>query len=178
MQYLTYVGGCAAADDRTVELQVLEVILSSFMQMHIVNESCIRDLSHFLQESDKNNLLIVDDESIEKRDDDSQLEALCKMMCKELRSCIGLQLAEKNKLREELPKALKLAPSATKLVLNYMGDFFAKRRKIFDKDARMISTREASASTLECFLLIDFDEIDEGVKEEATSSGDMEKKVG
>ncbi|KAH0705700.1 hypothetical protein KY285_012202 [Solanum tuberosum] len=102
---------------------------------------------------------------------DSQLETLCKTMCgKGLRSYIVSKLAEKNTLREELTKALKLAPNAAKLVLSCMGDFFAKRGKAFDKDAQMIATREASALVLECFLLMGFDVIDEGVKEEAAQA--------
>lgn len=110
-------------------------------------------------------------EEKDSKSPDSQLETLCKTMCgKELRSYIVSQLPEKNTLREELPKALKLAPNAAKLVLSCMGDFFAKRGKAFDKDAQMISTREASALVLECFLLMGFDVIDEGVKEEAAQA--------
>lgn len=102
---------------------------------------------------------------------DSQLEILCKTMCgKGLRSCIISQLPEKNTLREELLKALKLPPNAAKLVLRCMGDFFAKRGKSFDKDEQMISTREASALVLECFLLMGFDVFDEPVKEEAAQA--------
>ncbi|KAM3200285.1 hypothetical protein T459_30491 [Capsicum annuum] len=102
---------------------------------------------------------------------DSQLETLCKTMCgKGLRSYIVSQLPQKNKLREELPKALKLASNAAKLVLSCIGDFFAKRGKAFDKDAQMISMKEASALVLECLLLMGFDEIDEGVKEEAAQA--------
>ncbi|KAK6773533.1 hypothetical protein RDI58_028771 [Solanum bulbocastanum] len=108
--------------------------------------------------------------SFEKKDSkspDSQLETLCKTMCgKGLRSYIVSKLPEKNTLRKELTKALKLAPNAAKLVLSCMGDFFAKRGKAFDKDAQMIATREASALVLECFLLVGIDVINEGVKEE------------
>ncbi|XP_004252292.1 protein FRIGIDA [Solanum lycopersicum] len=110
-------------------------------------------------------------EEKDSKSPDSQLETLCKTMCgKGLRSYILSKLPEKNTLREELTKALKLAPNAAKLVLSCMGDFFAKRGKAFDKDARMIATREASALVLECFLLIGFDVIDEGVKEEAAQA--------
>ncbi|MCD7469121.1 hypothetical protein HAX54_007936 [Datura stramonium] len=113
----------------------------------------------------------ISSEEKDSNSPDSQLEILCKTMCgKELRSYIVSQLPEKNTLREELPKALKLAPNAAKLVLSCMGDFFAKRGKAFDKDARMISTREASALVLECFLSMGFDEIDERVKEEAAQA--------
>ncbi|MCE3214880.1 hypothetical protein HAX54_000201, partial [Datura stramonium] len=45
------------------------IILSSFLKKHIVNESCISDPTHFLRKDDKNNLVIVDEESMKKRDD-------------------------------------------------------------------------------------------------------------
>ncbi|KAM3202808.1 hypothetical protein P3L10_030433 [Capsicum annuum] len=89
-------------------------------------------------------------------------------MCgKGLRSYIVSQLPQKKKLCDELPKALKLASNVSKLVLSY---FFAKRGKAFDKDAQMISIKETPTLVLEFFLLMGFDEIDEGVKEEVAQA--------
>lgn len=41
MQYLTYVGGRAASDDRTVEQQVLEVILTCFVKILCIFVVCL-----------------------------------------------------------------------------------------------------------------------------------------
>ncbi|XP_059285483.1 protein FRIGIDA-like isoform X1 [Lycium ferocissimum] len=103
------------------------------------------------------------------QNDSNTLETLCKTMNgKGLRTYIISQLPHnKPTLLQQLPIALKLAANPSKLVLTTIGDFYAKRGKSLDQDTQIISLREASALVLECFLLMGFDEIDEGVKEEA-----------
>lgn len=67
-------------------------------------------------------------------------------------------LGEANKLREQVPKALKLAHNPAKLVLDCVGRFFLQGKKAYTKDSPMITAREASVLTLECFLLAQCDD--------------------
>lgn len=63
-------------------------------------------------------------------------------------------IGEPDKLREEVPKALKLSPNPAKLVLECSGRFFLQGSKAYTKDSPMIPAREASVLILECFLLM------------------------
>ncbi|XP_073270834.1 protein FRIGIDA-like [Primulina huaijiensis] len=105
----------------------------------------------------------------------SELEKLCKTMCsRDVKKYLIGKLSNIDKLREEVPKALKLAPNPSKLVLECLGRFFLQGSKAYTKNSPMIPAREASVLILECFLLMmgmaDDDGslmIDKGVKEEA-----------
>ncbi|XP_073291996.1 protein FRIGIDA-like [Primulina huaijiensis] len=105
----------------------------------------------------------------------SELEKLCKTMSsRDVKKYLIGNLSNIDKLREEVPKALKLAPNPSKLVLECLGRFFLQGSKAYTKNSPMIPAREASVLILECFLLMmgmdDVDGalmIDEGVKEEA-----------
>lgn len=102
----------------------------------------------------------------------SELEHLCRTMnSRGLRKYMVSQLSEISKLREEVPKALKLAPNPGRLVLDCSGRFFLQGSKAFaDKKSPMVPAREASVLILECFLLMEIDqgiEIENAVKEEA-----------
>ncbi|XP_073144922.1 protein FRIGIDA [Henckelia pumila] len=105
----------------------------------------------------------------------SELEKLCKTMCsRDVKKYLIGNLSNIDKLREEVPKALKLAPNPSKLVLECLGRFFLQGSKAYTKNSPMIPAREASVLILECFLLMmgmdDVDgalTIDKGVKEEA-----------
>ncbi|XP_019169864.1 PREDICTED: protein FRIGIDA isoform X2 [Ipomoea nil] len=102
----------------------------------------------------------------------SELEHLCRTMnSRGLRKYMVSQLSEISKLREEVPKALKLAPNPGRLALDCSGRFFLQGSKAFaDKKSPMIPAREASVLILECFLLMEIDQgigIENAVKEEA-----------
>ncbi|KAL3512027.1 hypothetical protein ACH5RR_024744 [Cinchona calisaya] len=101
----------------------------------------------------------------------SELESLCIMMSSRgLRKYMVTNIGEPNKLREEVPKALKLSPNPAKLVLDCSGRFFLQGRKAYVKDSPMIPAREASVLVLECFLLMGDEgcnKIEKAVKEEA-----------
>ncbi|KZV22619.1 protein FRIGIDA-like [Dorcoceras hygrometricum] len=105
----------------------------------------------------------------------SELEKLCKTMCsRDVKKYLIANLSNIDKLREEVPRALKLAPNPSKLVLECLGRFFLQGSKAYTKNSPMIPAREASVLILECFLLMmgmDDDDgamaIDKGVKEEA-----------
>ncbi|CAA2990944.1 Hypothetical predicted protein [Olea europaea subsp. europaea] len=85
----------------------------------------------------------------------SELENLCKMMSSRgLRKYLATNLSDLPKLREEVPKALKLAMNPAKLVLECVGKFFLQGCRAYTKDSPMIPAREASVFMLECFLLM------------------------
>ncbi|KAL3818452.1 hypothetical protein ACJIZ3_004357 [Penstemon smallii] len=85
----------------------------------------------------------------------SELEGLCKTMCSRgVRRYLVTHLSDLPKIREEVPKALKIAPNPSKLVLECMGKFFLQGSKAFTRDSPMIPSREASILMLECFLLM------------------------
>ncbi|KAG8379613.1 hypothetical protein BUALT_Bualt07G0107800 [Buddleja alternifolia] len=105
----------------------------------------------------------------------SELESLCKTMCSRgVRRYLSTHLSDLAKLREEVPKALKLAPNAPKLVLECLGKFYLQGKKAFTRNSPMIPARDASILILECFLLMMgmdvVDENDNGVM-------DIEKTV-
>ncbi|CAA2971884.1 Hypothetical predicted protein [Olea europaea subsp. europaea] len=85
----------------------------------------------------------------------SELENLCKMMSSRgLRKYLATNLSDLPKLREEVPKALKLAMNPAKLALECFGKFFLQGCRAYTKDSPMIPAREASVFMLECFLLM------------------------
>lgn len=85
----------------------------------------------------------------------SELEGLCKAMCSRgMRKYLATHLSHLPMLREEVPKALKQAPNAPKLVLECLGKFFLQGSKAFTRCSPMIPAREASILILECFLLM------------------------
>ncbi|KAK8536542.1 hypothetical protein V6N13_000195 [Hibiscus sabdariffa] len=85
----------------------------------------------------------------------SEIEILCEMMSsKGLRKYIATHLSNVPKLREEVPKALKLAPEPAKLVLDCIGRFFLQGIRAYTKDSPMIPARQASILALELFLLM------------------------
>lgn len=104
----------------------------------------------------------------------SELLRLCsKTMCgKSLRRYIVTHMSDVNKLREEVPKALKCAANPAKLVLECVGKFYIQGSRAFIKGSPMLLGREASIMALECFLLMERDGvvIDNGVKEEARNA--------
>lgn len=109
------------------------------------------------------------------RPDQSEVESLCAMMSgKGLRKYMLSNLGVSNKLREEVPKALTLAPNPAKLVLECAGRFFLQGSRAYTKNSQMIPAREASVLTLECFLLMGGEDgvgsevrIEQAIKQEA-----------
>ncbi|XP_017215155.1 protein FRIGIDA [Daucus carota subsp. sativus] len=104
-------------------------------------------------------------------DTQSELLRLCsKTMCgRSLRRYIVTHISDGDRLREEVPKALKCAANPAKLVLECVGKFYLQGSRAFNKSSLMLAGRDASIITLECFLLMERDGvvIDNGVKEEA-----------
>lgn len=85
----------------------------------------------------------------------SEVEHFCATMCgRSLRKYMLSNLGESNRLREEVPKALRLAPDPAKLVLECSGRFFLQGSKAYTPGSHMIPAREASVLVLECFLLM------------------------
>ncbi|CAA0816510.1 Inactive protein FRIGIDA [Striga hermonthica] len=85
----------------------------------------------------------------------SELEGLCKTMCSRgVRKYLVTHLPNLTQLREEVPKALKLAPNPPKLVLECLGKFYLQGSRAFTRNSTMIPAREASIFVLECFLLM------------------------
>lgn len=88
------------------------------------------------------------------KDSLSELEGLCRAMCSRgMRRYIAAHLSDREKLREEVPKALKYAVNVPKLVFDCLGKFYLQGTKAFAKDSPMILSRDASIFMLECFLL-------------------------
>ncbi|KAL9338237.1 hypothetical protein Peur_070006 [Populus x canadensis] len=99
-----------------------------------------------------------------------EIRSLCQMMCgRGLRKYIVSNLASVEKLREEVPAALKCAPKPAKLVLDCIGRFYLQGSKAYEKESPMITGREASILVLEFFLLISDHEnaMEAAVKKEA-----------
>ncbi|KAL3631767.1 hypothetical protein CASFOL_024751 [Castilleja foliolosa] len=85
----------------------------------------------------------------------SELESLCKTMCSRgIKKYLCTHLSNLPKVREEVPKALKLAPNPPKLVLESLGKFYLQGCKAYSRNSPMIPAREASIMILECFLLM------------------------
>lgn len=112
-----------------------------------------------------------------------ELGYLCKMMCgRSLRKHILSNLADLEKLRLEVPSALKSGPNPSKLVLDCMGRFFVQGKKSFSKEnSPLISVRKACVLVLECFLLGCSEngiQIDPAVKAEAEVAAiDWRKRI-
>ncbi|KAL0354933.1 UNVERIFIED_CONTAM: protein FRIGIDA [Sesamum radiatum] len=110
--------------------------------------------------SSLSNLDVCEEKMLQKQQQEqnppkSELEGLCKMMCSRgIRKYLASNLSHLAKLREEVPKALKLAPNPPKLVLECLGKFFLQGSKAFTRNSPMIPAREASILILECFLLM------------------------
>ncbi|CAN0906051.1 Protein FRIGIDA [Linum grandiflorum] len=93
-------------------------------------------------------------EQLGSRDVECELHIICETMCaRSLRKYITSHLDEAQKLREEVPLALKTAPHPAKLVLECIGRFYLQGSRAFSKDSPMISAREASILALELLLI-------------------------
>ncbi|CAN1317795.1 Protein FRIGIDA [Linum perenne] len=83
-----------------------------------------------------------------------ELQSICETMCaRSLRRYIISHLDEAQKLREQVPSALKTAPQPAKLVLDCIGRFYLQGSRAYSKDSPMIPAREASILALELLLL-------------------------
>ncbi|GFP90028.1 protein frigida [Phtheirospermum japonicum] len=86
---------------------------------------------------------------------DSELERLCKTMCNRgIRKYLQTHLSDFPQLREEVPKALKLAPNPSRLVLESLGKLYFQRSGLIARHPTMTRAREVSNFMLECFLLM------------------------
>lgn len=99
-----------------------------------------------------------DDEKVQEKStggDHSEVENYCATMCgRGLRKYVLSNLGEPDMLREEIPKALRLAPNPAKLVLECSGRFFLQGSKAYTPGSHMIPGRKASVLVLECLLLM------------------------
>ncbi|CAI0547977.1 unnamed protein product [Linum tenue] len=103
----------------------------------------------------------------------SELLNLCEAMCgKSLRKYIITRLDNVQKLREELPSALKSAPQPARLVLDCIGRFYLQGSKAYAKNSPMVPGREACVLALELFLLMAEGEVqlEEHVRQEAVQA--------
>ncbi|KAJ9567873.1 hypothetical protein OSB04_003839 [Centaurea solstitialis] len=90
----------------------------------------------------------------------SELESYCEQMCgREMKKYVIRHIYDTNRLREEIPKALKLASDPAKLVLEGIGRFFTQGRISFSEGSQLSVLRLASVVILECFLMITSDGI-------------------
>ncbi|CAH1428575.1 unnamed protein product [Lactuca virosa] len=90
----------------------------------------------------------------------SDLESICKRMSgRHLKKYVATHISDMNKIRQELPKALKLAKDPAKLVLLSIGRFFAGDSRSFSNGSALSMTRLASVLILECFVMISSDNI-------------------
>ncbi|XP_028770933.1 inactive protein FRIGIDA [Neltuma alba] len=107
--------------------------------------------------------------------------SLCRTMCSRgLRKYIVSNLSQPEKLREQVPVALKSAPKPLKLVFECIGRFFLQGSRAYNKDSPMIPARQASVLVLEYYLLSgctdNEKDIDPSLKEEASLSASAWKK--
>ncbi|XP_068665720.1 protein FRIGIDA-like [Aristolochia californica] len=84
----------------------------------------------------------------------TELERICETVNgKALRKYVALRLSDPGNLRDELQAALKRSPDLGKLVISCIGRFYIQGSRAFDKQAAIVSVREACIIVLECFLL-------------------------
>ncbi|XP_051136169.1 protein FRIGIDA [Andrographis paniculata] len=126
--------------------------------------------------SSANTPLVPEEKALQKQSEqyfrNPDLEDLCKTMCSRgVRKHLVTHLSNLPKLREEVPKALRLAPNPPKIVLECLGKFFLQGSKAFTRDSPMIPAREASILILECFLLM------MGIDADAAESICIEKEI-
>ena len=108
----------------------------------------------------------------------TDLKTICeRMLGRNLRRYIVNHILEIDQLREEVPKALLLAPDPPKFLLNCIGRFYLQGSKAYaDPNATMIAVRRACVLVLEFFLLSGaVQRVRE--KSEASKSVDEEAKV-
>ncbi|KAI3673669.1 hypothetical protein L6452_39793 [Arctium lappa] len=95
-----------------------------------------------------------------KNPDVCELESCCERMCgREMRKYVVGHISDMNKLREEIPKALRLAKDPAKLVLEGIGRFFSQGSRSFTEGSKMSVLRLAAVLILECFVMISSDGI-------------------
>ncbi|KAI3688622.1 hypothetical protein L2E82_46329 [Cichorium intybus] len=111
----------------------------------------------------------------------SELESLCERMCgKGIKKYVSTRISDMNKLRKELPKALKFAKDPAKLVLDSIGRFFVQGSRGFVNGSKPFVARLASVLILECFVMISSDDIEitkEHEKYAAVAAGDWKKRM-
>lgn len=111
----------------------------------------------------------------------NDLVSLCQTMCSRgLRKYVVSNLSHPEKLREQVPAALKSAPKPYKLVFDCIGRFFLQGSKAYIKDSPMIPARQASVLVLEYYLMSgcveNEKEVDPSLKEEANLAAGAWKK--
>ncbi|KAF7840201.1 Protein FRIGIDA [Senna tora] len=131
--------------------------------------------------SEKENELDSDQKLKAKTENGDDLVSLCQMMnSRGLRKYIVSNLSYPEKLREEVPAALKNAPKPSKLVFECIGRFFLQGSRAYIKDSPMIPARQASVLVLEYSLMSGCVENDKGaehcLKEEAGLAANLWKK--
>ncbi|KAJ0974637.1 hypothetical protein J5N97_016602 [Dioscorea zingiberensis] len=98
----------------------------------------------------------------------SELEIICDGMgSKALRRYVASRLSDVDRLREEVPAALRRAPDVPKLVLGCMGRFYLQGSKAYSRESEMVSSRRSCVLILEFYLLSCCAAIKDDVFEEA-----------
>ncbi|XP_024976860.1 uncharacterized protein LOC112514561 isoform X2 [Cynara cardunculus var. scolymus] len=118
---------------------------------------------------------------ISKKPDVSELESHCERMSgRGMRKYVVRNISDMNKLREEIPKALKLVKDPAKLVLQSVGRFFLSSSRSFAEGSKMAVVRLAAVLILECFVMISSDGIEIAKEEEeyaAKAAVDWRKRM-
>lgn len=85
----------------------------------------------------------------------NELESICRINgAKALRRYISTHLSEVDRLRREVPQALKLASEPTKLVLEAMGRFYLQGSKAYERgDQHAVDARRSGILLLEFYVL-------------------------
>ncbi|KAK6147944.1 hypothetical protein DH2020_018856 [Rehmannia glutinosa] len=134
---------------------VTPVVASSSQERDVSEASPKPNISEASPKPDVSEGTLLQKQPQEHNPPNSELEGLCKTMCsRDIRKYLATHLSNLSQLREEVPKALKLAPNPPKLVLECLGKFFLQGSKAFTRNSPMIPAREASILILECFLLM------------------------
>lgn len=119
----------------------------------------------------------TDDAGVSENDIVSQCQTMCS---RGVRKYIVTNLSSPEKLREQVPAALKSAPKPSKLVFECIGRFFLQGSRAYIKDSPMIPARQASVLVLEYYLLsgcVDSEkDVDSSLKEEAGLAATAWKK--
>ncbi|PKA61616.1 Protein FRIGIDA [Apostasia shenzhenica] len=105
----------------------------------------------------------------EVKDDRSKLQIICETMDgRELRRYVANNLSDIDRLRRDVPEAIRRSPNPGRLVLDAMGRFYLQGSAAFENSGSLVSARRHGILVLELYLLSGCRTEDSSVNEEAT----------
>ncbi|CAN4100753.1 unnamed protein product [Withania somnifera] len=108
----------------------------------------------------------------------SELEIMCETMDNQgLCRYMITNISDIPKLREQVPKALKLSPNPATLVYKCIGKFYVKKGKRYVKDSPFFRERKAKVLLLEFLLMTGIYDDDKGIEIEKRMKDEAEQSA-